>query len=42
VRCGGISTFAEPFAQIGASWLSRWGTSVFDGLNSAVWIPARR
>jgi hypothetical protein len=40
--CGGISTFAEPFAQIGASWLSRWGTSVFDGLSSAVWIPARR
>jgi hypothetical protein len=38
-RCSGISTFAEPFAQIGASWLSRWGTTVFDGLSSTVWIP---
>ena len=42
VRCSGISTFAEPFAQIGASWLSRWAKSVFDGLSSAVWIPAGR
>ena len=41
-RCSGISTFTEPFAQIGASWLSRWGMSVFDGLNSAVWIPTGR
>jgi hypothetical protein len=41
-RCGGISTFAEPFAQIGASWLSRWGKSVFDGLSSAVWISTDR
>jgi hypothetical protein len=41
-RCGGISAFAEAFAQIGASWLSRWGKSVFDGLNSAVWIPKGR
>jgi hypothetical protein len=41
-HCGGIAAFAEPFAQIGASWLSRWGTSVFDGLTSAVWIPAAR
>jgi len=40
--CNGISTFAEPFAQIGASWLARWGTSVFDGLSSAVWIPIGR
>ena len=39
-HCGGIAAFAEPFAQIGASWLSRWGTSVFDGLTSAVWIHA--
>jgi len=39
VRCSGISTFDEPFAQVGAFWLSRWGTSVFDGLNSTVWIP---
>jgi hypothetical protein len=38
-HCSGISTFAEPFAQIGTSWLLRWGTSVFDGLNSTVWIP---
>jgi len=41
-HCSGISTFAEPFAQIGTSWLSRWGTSVFDGLSSAVWIRAGR
>ena len=40
VHCSGISMFDEPFAQIGAFWLSRWGTSVFDGLNSTVWIPA--
>ena len=39
-RCNGISTFAEPFAQIGTSWLSRWGRTVFDGLSSTVWIPA--
>jgi hypothetical protein len=41
-HCSGISTFAEPFAQIGASWLSRRGKSVFDGLSSAVWIPTGR
>jgi hypothetical protein len=41
-HCSGISTFVEPFAQIGASWLSRWGTSVFDGLSSAIWILAGR
>jgi hypothetical protein len=39
VNCSGISIFDEPFAQVGAFWLSRWGTSVFDGLNSTVWIP---
>lgn len=38
-RCSGISTFAQPFAQIGASWLSRWEWTVFDGLSSTVWIP---
>jgi hypothetical protein len=38
-RCSGISTFAEPFAQIGAFWLSRWGRTLFDGLSSTVWIP---
>jgi hypothetical protein len=42
--CGGISGYAEPFAQIGASWLSRWGTSVFQGLgsrlSSTVWIAS--
>jgi hypothetical protein len=42
VHCSGISTFDEPFAQVGAFWLSRWGTSVFDGLNSTVWIPRTR
>jgi hypothetical protein len=39
-HCSGISIFVEPFAQIGASWLLRWGISVFDGLNSTVWIRA--
>ena len=38
-RCSGISAFVEPFAQIGAFWLSRWGKTVFDGLSSTVWIP---
>jgi hypothetical protein len=38
-RCSGISAFAEPFAQIGASWLSRRERTVFDGLSSTVWIP---
>jgi hypothetical protein len=38
--CGGISTFSAPFGQIGASWLSRWRASVFDGLSSEIWIPA--
>jgi len=41
-RCGGISHFTEPFAQLGASWLSRWGNSVLDGAGSAVWIRAHR
>ena len=41
-RCGGISGFTEPFAQLGASWLSRWGSSVLDGASSAVWIRAQR
>jgi hypothetical protein len=44
--CGGISRYAEPFAQIGASWLSRWGTSVFQGsgygVSSTVWIASTR
>jgi hypothetical protein len=38
-HCSGISTLADPFAQIGAFWLSRWGKSVFDGLSATVWIP---
>ena len=40
--CGGISSFTDPFGQIGASWLSLWEQSVFDGLSSTVWIPARK
>ena len=39
-QCSGISTFAEPFAQIGAFWLSRWKNTVFDGLSSTIWIRA--
>jgi hypothetical protein len=37
-QCSGISSFAEPFAQIGAFWLSRWKNTVFDGLSSTIWI----
>jgi len=36
--CGGISAFDVPFGQLGASWLLRWGTSVYDGPAGRVWI----
>lgn len=38
VACGGIAAFAEPFAQIGASWLGRWRTTILDGPGGAVWM----
>ena len=41
-HCSGISTFADPFAQIGAFWLSQWGKSVFDGLSPLYGFPQTR
>jgi hypothetical protein len=38
VACGGIAAFAEPFAEIGASWLGRWRTTIVDGPGGTVWI----
>ncbi|MGO9422922.1 hypothetical protein [Roseiarcus sp.] len=39
VGCVGIAASAEPFAQIGASWLGRWRTTILDGSGGEVWIP---
>jgi hypothetical protein len=36
--CGGIETFGEPWAQLGASWLGRWRTTVIDGPGEQVWV----
>jgi hypothetical protein len=36
--CGGIANFHEPLGQVGASWLRRWGTSVFDGPGERIWV----
>lgn len=38
LACGGIARFDQPFGQLGASWLLRWGASVFDGPGERVWI----
>lgn len=38
VSCGGIAAFSEPFAQIGASWLGRWRTTILDGPGGRVWL----
>ena len=38
VSCGGIASFSEPFAQIGASWLGRWRTTILDGPGGRVWM----
>ncbi len=38
--CGGIAASAAPVAQIGASWLGRWRTTILDGPTGAVWIAA--
>ena len=38
VSCGGIAAYSEPFAQIGASWLGRWRTTVLDGPGGRVWL----
>lgn len=39
VACGGIAAFSKPFAQIGASWLGRWRTTILDGAGGRVWMP---
>ncbi len=39
VVCGGIAAFSKPFAQIGASWLGRWRTTILDGAGGRIWIP---
>jgi hypothetical protein len=36
--CGGIAEMAEPAAQLGASFLSLFGTVVFDPKNATVWL----
>ncbi len=39
ISCGGIAAFSTPFAQIGASWLGRWRTTILDGPGGRVWMP---
>jgi hypothetical protein len=36
--CGGIAEMAEPAAQLGASFLRLFGTTVFDPKNATVWL----
>ena len=36
--CGGIAADPAPFAQIGASWLRRFGATVIDGPGGRLWI----
>ena len=36
--CGGIAADPAPFAQIGASWLGRFGATVLDGPGGTVWM----
>jgi hypothetical protein len=36
--CGGIAISPEPMGQIGAEYLRRWGTFVFDPFNERVWV----
>ena len=37
--CGTIGNRPEPIGTVGALFLPRWGTVVFDGLNERVWVP---
>lgn len=39
MRCGGIGTWTEPAAQIGASFYVDAGRVVFDPFSSRVWLP---
>jgi len=36
--CGGPGAQTSPLALLGAVYLARWGTAIFDPLNGAVWI----
>ncbi len=38
-NCAGPSALSEPLGLIGAAYLRKWGTTVFDPLGDAVWIP---
>lgn len=40
-KCGGIATVATPAAQLGASFLNAFGTTIFDGPAKLVWIKPR-
>jgi hypothetical protein len=40
--CGGIAEMTEPAAQLGASFLSLFGTVVFDPKNATVWVDGRQ
>lgn len=37
--CGTAGNWSEPIGTVGALFLRRWGTVVFDELNQRVWIP---
>jgi hypothetical protein len=37
--CGTAGNWPEPIGAIGARFLPRWGTVVFDGPNRRVWVP---
>ena len=41
-KCGTIGEMSAPFGTIGASYLLRWGTVVFDGFNEQVWVAKHR
>ncbi len=41
-KCGTIGEMSAPFGTIGASYLLRWGTVVFDGFNERVWVAKHR
>jgi hypothetical protein len=40
--CGTIGNHREPLGMVGALFLARWGTVVFDGLNERVWVTSNR
>jgi hypothetical protein len=40
--CGGIGQKQEPWAMIGALYLLRWGTTIFDAYNERLWVSRSR